>query len=222
MEDFAMGSPFSFIETKLSVDLAGNQSIRVERFHTNKFQSLWVLGKKLLRNNMLSKVFRKNLPKLGGILLISKQRNHSSVSYCYALMERKMKFIGFLIALLLIGCVENQPKETRTTYIPPKERKLFDPKIINGELVMPRDQWFHNFKASAIPEFCTNPQAIFLNVYKGTPEDCPVIVEKILDFCLEKLLEKYIPGKVQGMANANAYGQSMGACLLINYQNYQK
>lgn len=129
-----------------------------------------------------------------------------------------MKFIGFLIAVILTGCVANQPKETQASYIPPQERKLFDPEIINGQLVMPRDQWFHNFKASGIPGLCGDPQAGFLRAYKGTPEDCPVIVEKVLDFCFEKLSEKYIPEKVQGMAKANAYGQSLGMCLLINYQ----
>jgi hypothetical protein len=133
-----------------------------------------------------------------------------------------MKTIVFICAAILAGCAANQTIQREDKYVPPIERKLFDPQIINGNLIMPREQWFHNFKASGIPNFCNVPQAGFLGAYKGKPEDCQITVEKILDFCLVKLSDTYIPEKVEGIARANSYGQYMGMCLLINYQKSTK
>lgn len=132
-----------------------------------------------------------------------------------------MKPIIIICTLLIVGCAANKPIEKANKYTPPKDRVLYDPKIVDGELLMSREQWFHNFKASAIPGLCSAPQAGFLRVYNGAPENCEKTVEPILDFCFQKFSNGQIPETVRGMARANAYGQRMGMCLLINYQQKQ-
>lgn len=129
----------------------------------------------------------------------------------------KKYFLAF--AFILAGCASGLPESTENNYVPPKERKLFDPTFINGQLTMPRGEWFHNFKATAIPGLCSDPRAGFLRVYKGKPSKCEMEIEPILDFCLEKLSENYIPETLVGIGRANSYGQSMGQCLIINYQH---
>lgn len=133
-----------------------------------------------------------------------------------------MKYIVAILIYLLVGCASNQTIKKDVKYVPPSERTLFDPKVVDGVLIMPREQWFHNFKASSIPGLCSDPKAKFIYVYKGARKNCEKVVEDILDFCLEKLSGNYIPKEVKGIAKANVYGQIMGSCLLINYQNSVK
>lgn len=136
-----------------------------------------------------------------------------------------MKIIQSFICLLLVLSSFNlqaEKENSQSNYIPPESRKLFDPEIIDGELHMQREHWFHNFKVGAIPAFCTNPQAGFLNVYKGEKEKCPLEVEAIMDLCLTKLADKSIPEKIVGVMQANAAGQNMGMCTFVAYQQSLK
>jgi hypothetical protein len=73
--------PCYLICGKLGVNSVRNQEMG-GYIHPDRFQNSRVLGRKSLRNNMLRIMFRQNFAQIGGILLIQKQRNDSSVSYC--------------------------------------------------------------------------------------------------------------------------------------------
>ena len=94
---------------------------------------------------------------------------------------------------------------------------LREPEYIDGQPVIPREDWVHNFKVSSVPGLCTDPQAGFVLVYKGAPEDCYATVRTLIDKCMEGPLDSNIPKMIRGFPMAYAAGENLGRCVLTAY-----
>lgn len=124
----------------------------------------------------------------------------------------------FFVSFVAACSTANPAVKQSSSYVPPAERKLIDPEIVDGKLKMNRADWFHNFKISTVPGFCKNPSAGFLGNYIGAPEDCEKTVEKIMDFCMENVVDKTIPKVLTTIPQANFAGQEVGVCTFSAYR----
>lgn len=98
-----------------------------------------------------------------------------------------------------------------------EEPTLRKPSFVDGQPVMPRDDWVHNFKISSVPGLCTNPEAGFALVYKGNPEDCYLLVRSLIDMCMDGPLDNKIPQTIRGFPMAHTAGENLGRCVLDAY-----
>jgi len=83
---------------------------------------------------------------------------------------------------------------------------------------MSKMDWFHNFKITAVPGFCNNPQSGFLRNYEGDPSECQKTVEKFMDFCMGNVVGKDIPELLTNGNQANSAGQAIGICTFSAYR----
>ncbi|WP_199609603.1 hypothetical protein [Flocculibacter collagenilyticus] len=130
-----------------------------------------------------------------------------------------MKLLMLFGSILVSACASTTSSTVaQSEYIPPAKRQLVDPDFKNGKLYMKREDWFHNFKVGAIPDFCSNPNAGFLASYQGIPSDCEKTVEQYMDYCVDKVINKKLPQVFTSVPQATIAGENVGLCTFSAYR----
>jgi len=83
---------------------------------------------------------------------------------------------------------------------------------------MPKQQWLTRLKPIMSQGFCKGAGSPFMQIYKGTAENCVADVERLFDACTSNEPAVVLPDALTSVSQANWYGQVMGECISAHYQ----
>lgn len=88
---------------------------------------------------------------------------------------------------------------------------------VSAQEATPKDKWLANLRPMMSQSLCKGVGSPFARIFKGTPEECVLQVESLLDTCAKNDSHVVLPAMLTSTSQADHYGQVLAECVAAHY-----